>query len=134
MGGPEVPAVEELLCGGPHSDSATYGSSSAVLEQSCFQKLQTEEATPRRPPSGGVLRSAKRDNLVLPVALDQVRVDRCGEARFVQLEADELTTALDGASPASRRLHDRVHRAVPRYPPSRDHQISVTCFDVCEHR
>jgi len=67
---------------------------------------QTRLRKSRRPelPGGGVSWSARPDQLVLPVTLDQVRVDRSGEARIVQLEADELATALAGASPARADL------------------------------
>src|SRR5688572_4674271 len=60
----------------------------------------------RRPnPGGGASRSARPDQLVLAVALDQVGVDRGGEARVVELDADELApVALAGAQPACADL------------------------------
>src|SRR5690242_20443861 len=58
------------------------------------------------------LGSAGPDQLVLPVALDQVRVNRSEEARVVKLEADELATALTGASPACADLNLADERSV----------------------
>lgn len=55
-------------------------------------------------PGGGALRSAGPDQVVLAVALDQVRVDRRGEARIVDLDADEFALALAGAGPAGTDL------------------------------
>jgi hypothetical protein len=51
---------------------------------------------------------------VLSLALDQVRVDRSGEARVVQLEADELAAASAGACPACADLDLADERPVVR--------------------
>ena len=63
-----------------------------------------QKAKNRRPlPGGGAplnaTRSARAD-----VALDEIGVDRSGEARVVQLQADEFASALAGARPAGADL------------------------------
>src|SRR5947208_2545721 len=78
----------------------------SLWRESLFAQSPCCRKQSRRPgsPGGGVLRSARPDQLVLPVALDQVCVDRSGEARVVELEADELATALAGTSPTCADL------------------------------
>ena len=69
---------------------------------------------PPESPGGGVLRSARPDQLVLPVALDQVGVDPSSEAGVVELHADELATAIAGAGPACADLDLADEYAVVR--------------------